>query len=77
MSAHRVVPLLGLVAFLCLHTDAALANSKCKLRHYSHKAMQTDMNGRRCWDEVKMMSCWGYCLSYEVRVLYLVQPHCV
>lgn len=46
----------------------ALSNSKCKLRRYTHNAVQIDFNGLRCWDEVEIMSCWGYCLSHEVRL---------
>ncbi|XP_045447396.1 thyrostimulin beta-5 subunit isoform X1 [Melitaea cinxia] len=43
----------------------ALSSSKCKLRRYTHNAVQIDFNGLRCWDEVEIMSCWGYCLSHE------------
>lgn len=45
----------------------AQSSSRCKLKRYTHKAVQTDLNGQRCWDDVKIKSCWGYCLSYEVR----------
>ncbi|XP_050346711.1 thyrostimulin beta-5 subunit isoform X1 [Nymphalis io] len=44
---------------------SASPNSRCKLKRYTHNAVQTDFNGLRCWDEVDIMSCWGYCLSYE------------
>ncbi|KAL0880815.1 hypothetical protein ABMA27_002000 [Loxostege sticticalis] len=40
--------------------------ARCKPRTYLHQAMQTDLNGRRCWGEVQIKSCWGYCLSYEI-----------
>ncbi|OWR48297.1 glycoprotein hormone beta-5 [Danaus plexippus] len=41
-------------------------NNRCKLKRYTHKAVQTDFNGLRCWDDVKILSCWGFCLSYEI-----------
>lgn len=56
------------LVFCCwvLMTTGASLNGRCKLKRHPHKAMQTDLNGRRCWDDIKIMSCWGYCLSYEV-----------
>ncbi|NP_001124380.1 glycoprotein hormone beta 5 [Bombyx mori] len=50
-------------AFFCV--DASMS-VRCKLKRHSHKVMQTDLNSRRCWDDVKIVSCWGYCLSYEI-----------
>nr|WLP00726.1 GPbeta5-2 [Galleria mellonella] len=43
-------------------------SARCKLRKYTHEAIQTDLNGRRCWDDVKILGCWGYCLSHEVSI---------
>ncbi|XP_013177382.1 PREDICTED: glycoprotein hormone beta-5 [Papilio xuthus] len=59
----------GIATALCFYWVVMCVNAsnfRCKLKRYSHKAMQTDLNGRRCWDEVKIGSCWGYCLSYEI-----------
>ncbi|XP_072939219.1 thyrostimulin beta-5 subunit-like [Epargyreus clarus] len=47
-------------------SEAASPGARCKLKKHTHKAVQTDYNGLRCWDEVKIKSCWGYCLSYEI-----------
>ncbi|XP_037975285.2 thyrostimulin beta-5 subunit [Plutella xylostella] len=58
--------LLSLAAWCLQPAWGAPGNSKCKPRYYTHKAMQTDDNGRRCWGDVKILSCWGYCLSYEI-----------
>ncbi|XP_068632678.1 glycoprotein hormone beta-5 [Battus philenor] len=55
-----------MLLFWCIIISVNASNSRCKLKRYSHKAVQTDLNGRRCWDEVKVGSCWGYCLSYEI-----------
>ncbi|CAG4985756.1 unnamed protein product [Colias eurytheme] len=51
---------------LIISCSGAPSSARCKPKRYSHKAVQTDFNGLRCWDEVKIMSCWGYCLSYEI-----------
>ncbi|XP_045495119.1 thyrostimulin beta-5 subunit [Colias croceus] len=51
---------------LIISCCGAPSSARCKPKRYSHKAVQTDFNGLRCWDEVKIMSCWGYCLSYEI-----------
>ncbi|CAH0714257.1 unnamed protein product, partial [Brenthis ino] len=55
------------LVFSCwaIHNTSAQSSSRCKLKRYTHKAVQTDLNGLRCWDDVKIKSCWGYCLSYE------------
>ncbi|XP_045532834.1 glycoprotein hormone beta-5 [Pieris brassicae] len=52
--------------FWIMTCDAGPSSARCKLKKYSHKAIQMDLNGLRCWDDVKIMSCWGYCLSYEI-----------
>lgn len=62
---HAIVFSLWLLLTLTV-VNANTSNNKCKPRHYTHKAIQTDMNGKRCFGEVKILSCWGYCLSYEV-----------
>lgn len=56
------------LVFSCwvVHNTSAQSSSRCKIKRYTHKAVQTDLNGLRCWDDVKIKSCWGYCLSYEV-----------
>ncbi|XP_050674064.1 glycoprotein hormone beta-5 [Leptidea sinapis] len=55
-----------LLVCLSVYCATATSSSRCKLKRYAHKAVQTDFNGLRCWDDVKIMSCWGYCLSYEI-----------
>ncbi|XP_073949341.1 thyrostimulin beta-5 subunit-like isoform X1 [Choristoneura fumiferana] len=63
LSATSVV---ALVLFCCAVLCIEEARARCHLRRHVHKAMQTDFTGRRCWDDVKIQSCWGYCLSYEI-----------
>ncbi|XP_059046591.1 thyrostimulin beta-5 subunit-like isoform X1 [Achroia grisella] len=62
-SVKRVI-----LVFWCLVVLMAESSfsARCKLRKYTHEAIQTDLNGRRCWDDVKIMGCWGYCLSHEI-----------
>ncbi|KAK6636184.1 hypothetical protein RUM43_009837 [Polyplax serrata] len=38
----------------------------CNRRTYSHKVIQTDSEGKICWDMVTVVSCWGRCDSNEV-----------
>ncbi|XP_013187798.1 glycoprotein hormone beta-5-like [Amyelois transitella] len=56
------------LVFWCLviWCSCSALGARCKPRRYTHKAMQTDLNGRRCWDDVKINACWGYCMSYEI-----------
>lgn len=63
MSVSTVTLVFCCWALMC--TGASLTG-RCKVKRHTHKAMQTDLNGRRCWDDVKITGCGGYCLSYEV-----------
>ena len=40
---------------------------KCFKREYVFQAVQIDTFGRKCWDYIKVMTCWGRCDSGEVR----------
>lgn len=45
----------------------------CAKRVYLSRAEQSDDNGLKCWDNIKVPSCGGRCESREVRsYLYLV-----
>ncbi|GBP31625.1 Thyrostimulin beta-5 subunit [Eumeta japonica] len=57
---------LGVWCAACSLAEAGPQSLRCNRRFYRHRAMQTDMNGLRCWGDVKIMSCWGRCLSSEV-----------
>uniref|UniRef100_A0A2H1X2Q7 SFRICE_011744 n=1 Tax=Spodoptera frugiperda TaxID=7108 RepID=A0A2H1X2Q7_SPOFR len=63
MSVSTVMLVFCCWALMC--TGASLTG-RCKVKRHTHKAMQTDLNGRRCWDDVKITGCGGYCLSYEI-----------
>lgn len=39
---------------------------ECHRREYTFKASNTDAEGRRCWQFITAMSCWGRCHSGEV-----------
>lgn len=43
----------------------------CHRREYTFKASRTDAFGRKCWQYVKVMSCWGRCDSGEVSCNFL------
>ncbi|KAJ2949996.1 hypothetical protein O0L34_g11328 [Tuta absoluta] len=49
---------------ICL-TACVAASSRCKLMIHVHRAEQKDLKGNVCWDNVKIRSCRGYCLTYE------------
>jgi len=38
----------------------------CHRRLYSYKVTKTDSSGKKCWDHVNVMSCWGRCDSNEI-----------
>lgn len=38
----------------------------CNRKLYTFQVSNTDVNGRTCSDEIKVMSCWGRCDSNEV-----------
>ena len=42
---------------------------ECHRREYTFKATNTDGKGRRCWQFVTAMSCWGRCHSGEVSLV--------
>lgn len=39
---------------------------QCHLREYTHKVYRKDSLGRKCWDTITVLSCWGRCDSYEI-----------
>ena len=41
---------------------------ECHRREYTFKAVRYDDVGRKCWQFVTVMSCWGRCDSGEVRL---------
>lgn len=61
----------AILMFCCLALICAGASTsgRCKIKRHTHKALQVDMTGRRCWDDVKIKGCGGYCLTYEVRIV--------
>ncbi|XP_045768584.1 thyrostimulin beta-5 subunit [Maniola jurtina] len=65
-SSFSVVLSVLVVSCWFIYCSGSPSNSRCKLKRYIHKAVQTDFNGLRCWDDVKILSCWGYCFSYEI-----------
>lgn len=42
------------------------ATIECHRREFTYRAVNTDENGRQCWDVVTAMSCWGRCDTGEV-----------
>ncbi|KAJ0175678.1 hypothetical protein K1T71_008837 [Dendrolimus kikuchii] len=62
----NILTLCMIICCLVLMCAGDSMNSRCRIKRHTHKAMQTDLTGRRCWDDVKIASCWGYCLSYEI-----------
>ncbi|XP_026732994.1 thyrostimulin beta-5 subunit-like [Trichoplusia ni] len=56
-----LIPILMLYAVTSSH-----AVSPCKLRVHLARAEQTDENGLRCWDTVKVPACGGRCDSREI-----------
>ncbi|XP_031630340.1 thyrostimulin beta-5 subunit [Contarinia nasturtii] len=38
----------------------------CHRRLYTYRITQADKNGRKCWDDVSVWSCWGRCDSREI-----------
>lgn len=43
----------------------------CFRRVYTLKIKQEDKQGRSCWDNVSVVSCWGRCASNEVNLFIL------
>ncbi|XP_071452959.1 thyrostimulin beta-5 subunit [Hetaerina americana] len=39
---------------------------QCHRRIYSYRVSKTDSAGRKCWDYISVMSCWGRCDSNEI-----------
>ncbi|XP_008467939.1 thyrostimulin beta-5 subunit-like [Diaphorina citri] len=37
----------------------------CHRRVYKYRVSQTDSLGRKCWDDIEVLSCWGRCDSNE------------
>jgi len=42
---------------------------RCHKREYEYKVSQVDKNGKVCWDTVRVVACWGRCVSSEVSLL--------
>ncbi|XP_067119570.1 thyrostimulin beta-5 subunit-like [Centruroides vittatus] len=43
-----------------------LSTLECRRTEYFYKATRTDERGRQCWDNLRVMSCWGRCDSIEI-----------
>lgn len=69
-SAKKMsVKLFGFVLLTTMHIMCILVESRdatCAKRVYLSRAEQTDENGLKCWDNVKVPSCGGRCDSREV-----------
>lgn len=42
----------------------------CHRREYTYLASNTDSKGRRCWQYITAMACWGRCETLEVMFLF-------
>ncbi|PZC85113.1 hypothetical protein B5X24_HaOG202877 [Helicoverpa armigera] len=60
-----IKPLLFPLLLWCTMTSCKGA-APCKLRVYLARAEQTDENGLKCWDTVKVPACGGRCDSREI-----------
>lgn len=58
---------------LATNIGTANATHSCHRRLYTQRVVQTDANGRRCWDMVSSWSCQGHCISQQVAAWYF--PH--
>jgi hypothetical protein len=38
----------------------------CQKRLYTYRVSQVDSNGKECWDDLSVQSCWGRCDSNEI-----------
>lgn len=43
----------------------------CNKKLYTVRVSNTDINGRTCFDEISVMSCWGRCDSNEVSYIVI------
>ncbi|XP_046387291.1 thyrostimulin beta-5 subunit [Ischnura elegans] len=39
---------------------------QCHQRRYKYRVSKSDSMGRKCWDDISVMSCWGRCDSNEI-----------
>lgn len=39
---------------------------ECHRRAYTFTARQTDDQGRKCWDDITVIGCWGRCDTAEI-----------
>lgn len=43
---------------------------QCHTRQYTFRVTQIDENGKKCWDTLSVMACWGRCDSNEVSFFF-------
>lgn len=48
---------------------------QCHTRQYTFRVTQVDENGRKCWDTLSVMACWGRCDSNEVSNIFNKQTY--
>ncbi|XP_034100863.1 thyrostimulin beta-5 subunit isoform X2 [Drosophila albomicans] len=49
-----------------LSSGPTIAPLGCHRRLYTYRVTQSDFQGRECWDNVSVWSCWGRCDSSEI-----------
>lgn len=73
MTANYTIEILLLFVWVAVAKKFAVnpeSTIECHRREFTFRAMQTDENGKQCWDLVTAMSCWGRCDSGEVRLIF-------
>ncbi|XP_067120017.1 glycoprotein hormone beta-5-like [Centruroides vittatus] len=55
--------ILGISAGINGYPDAGLG---CHPRSYTYMAKRTDEFGRKCWDDITTIACWGRCDTAEI-----------
>lgn len=68
-----ILLIFGLIELHAAQNVAEGPGLGCNLFQYQHKIEQFDSQGRRCWDDVTVLSCKGRCDSREVS--YWKFPH--
>ncbi|KAL7738827.1 hypothetical protein ACLKA6_001346 [Drosophila palustris] len=49
-----------------VNSGPTVAPLGCHRRLYTYRVTQSDYQGRECWDNVSVWSCWGRCDSSEI-----------
>lgn len=62
---------LGLVHITYVASLTGPETLDCHRRLYTYRVVQSDGQGKQCWDTLSVWSCWGRCDSNEVRHTYL------